>query len=158
MVIKSSVAQTALDYLDARVAHMQYPAYQAQGWPIASGAVESSHWTVVASRLQGAGMHWGSTHVDPMLALRNVICSGYWELAWPQIEHYLRQQAQRVRFARRAQRRKAAAPPPPVRPDKRAQLTKRKATRKSAHAPTRPRKPAPDHPWRRSYKYIPSKV
>jgi hypothetical protein len=30
---------------------------------------------VVEARLKGSGMHWAEGHVNPMLALRNVICS-----------------------------------------------------------------------------------
>lgn len=156
----AELAQTALDYLDAREAQMQYPAFQAQGWPIGSGAVESSHWTVVASRLQGAGMHWAPAHVDPMLALRNVICSEYWDMAWPQIEAHLRKQAWGARVARREQRRAATAPPPPATPTPKPKR-RGKSGRKRAGTPPHPPGPwvpAPDHPWRRSYKTIPSKV
>ena len=47
-----------LEYLEKREAQMQYPLYQAQGWPIGSGAVESANKVVVEARLKGAGMHW----------------------------------------------------------------------------------------------------
>ena len=84
----------ALAYLDKRLAHMAYPDFRAQGWPIGSGAVESANKLVVEARLKGAGMHWARAHVDPLLALRNVVCSDRWDEAWVQIVQQLRRQAQ----------------------------------------------------------------
>ena len=37
---------------------------------------------VVEARLKGTGMHWQRTHVNPMLALRNAICSDRWQEMW----------------------------------------------------------------------------
>ncbi len=52
----SSIIQEKLAYLQKREAHMQYPSYQAAGWPIGSGSVESANKLVVEARLKGAGM------------------------------------------------------------------------------------------------------
>ena len=71
--------------------------FQAQGWPIGSGIVESGNKLVVEARLKGAGMHWADCHVNPMLALRNIICSDRWKSEWPQIEARLRQQTRQRR-------------------------------------------------------------
>ena len=60
---------TDVAYLEKRAAHMQYPAFQAAGWPIGDGAVESANKLVVEARLKGSGMHWARPHVDPMLGL-----------------------------------------------------------------------------------------
>jgi hypothetical protein len=38
----SPTVQANLAYLQKREAHMQYPTYQAAGWPIGSGSVESA--------------------------------------------------------------------------------------------------------------------
>jgi hypothetical protein len=81
-----------LAYLEKRRAQMQYPQFQAQGWPIGSGIVESGNKLVVEVRLKGSGMHWADQHVNPMLAIRNVICSDRWKEDWPKIEARLRQQ------------------------------------------------------------------
>jgi hypothetical protein len=64
-----------LAYLEKREAQMQSPAFQAAGWPIGSGAVESGNRVrvVVEARLKGSGMHGARSHVDPMLALRNIV-------------------------------------------------------------------------------------
>jgi hypothetical protein len=77
-------------YLKKREAQMQYPTFQAQGWPIASGIVESANKLIVEARLKGSGMHWAEHNVNPMLALRNIICSDRWQEDWPKIEAHLR--------------------------------------------------------------------
>jgi hypothetical protein len=86
-----------LAYLEKRKQQMQYPRFQAQGWPIGSGIVESGNKLVVEARLKGAGMHWAEEQVNPMLALRNIICSDRWKEEWPKIETRLRQQARQRR-------------------------------------------------------------
>jgi hypothetical protein len=86
-----------LAYLKKRKAQMQYPLFQAQGWPIGSGVVESGNKLVVQARLKGAGMHWAEEHVNPMLAIRNILCSGRWREDWPKIEARLRQHAHQKR-------------------------------------------------------------
>jgi hypothetical protein len=65
------------------MAQMAYPHYQAAGWPIGSGMVESANKLVVEARGypqgEGSGMHWARGHVNSMLALRNLICSRRWQ-------------------------------------------------------------------------------
>ena len=84
-----------LAYLEKREAQMGYRVWQAQGWPIGSGAVESGNKLVVEARLKGGGMHWARPHVNPMLGLRNVVCSGRWAEEWPRIARRLRKPASR---------------------------------------------------------------
>jgi hypothetical protein len=152
---QSGDAATHLAYLEKRVAHMQYPTFLAAGWPIGDGAVESGNKLVVEARLKGSGMHWARPHVDPMLALRNIVCSDRWDEAWPQIVSTLRQQAQQRHAEQRQQRRtvrrsatvqptvplpSAAPPPPPA----------RKPSAPPAQAqPDQPWRPPANHPWRR---------
>jgi hypothetical protein len=81
-----------LAYLKKRESQMQYPTFQAQGWPIGSGIVESGNKLVVEARLKGSGMHWAEQHVNAMLAIRNIICSARWKEEWPKIEAGIRQQ------------------------------------------------------------------
>lgn len=99
-----------LAYLEKRKDQIQYPQFQAQGWPIGSGIVESGNKLVVEARLKGSGMHWAETHINPMLALRNIICSDRWKEEWPKIETRLRQQT-RQRRVRLRQSRLASLPP-----------------------------------------------
>ena len=74
----SPTMQEKLAYLQKREAHMQYPTYQAAGWPIGSGSVESANKVVVEARLKGAGMRW--IHRTSILcwcsAMRSAIASG----------------------------------------------------------------------------------
>ena len=151
-----------LAYLAKREAQMQYPVFQAAGWPIGSGAVESGNKLVVEARLKGSGMHWARLHVDPMLALRNIVCNDRWEEAWPQIVVYLRQQDAARRAERQRKRREARAPAALDKPTmaEPALPTLPVATELPRRPPARlavavasksegPRRPAPNHPWRR---------
>lgn len=69
-------------YLFQRHSQMQYPLYQAAGWPIGSGIVESANKLVVEARLKGSGMHWKRENVNPMLLLRNAVCNDRWHETW----------------------------------------------------------------------------
>jgi len=71
-----------LGYLRKREALMQYPHFREHGWPIGSGMVESANKLVVEARLQGSGMHWHPSNVNPMLALRHGVCSQRWQETW----------------------------------------------------------------------------
>ena len=145
-----------LGYLEKREALMQYPTFQAQGWPIGSGIVESGNKLVVEARLKGAGMHWDREQVNPMLGLRNILCSDRWSDEWQVLAQQLRQQAQVRRKKNREKRRQEKAPPvvdvgelQPVEP---AQKT---LEEQPASAPQRlpksgSKKPAANHPWRHS--------
>jgi hypothetical protein len=157
----------SLAYLEKREAHMQYPMCLAQGWPMGSGAVESGNKVVVEARLKGAGMHWARDNVNPMLALRNALCSGRWAEACSRI---LTQQHQHALQARQLRREhhltehatapaileplpctqsvelaaEAPVPQPDPLPDARASNVPDSTT------PREPWRPGPNHPWRHS--------
>lgn len=139
-------------YLRKREGQMQYPSYRAQGLPIGSGPVESANKLVVEARLKGAGMHWERAHVDPLLALRNAVCSDRWAEAWAQIARGLPEQARQRQAARRRQR-AAAAVPAPANAAPREPVAPAAGPTRAAPAPaggrTEPRRPAATHPWRR---------
>lgn len=150
-----------LNYLLKRQDMMDYATFRQQGWPIGSGMVESAHKVVVQVRLKGAGMRWAEQHINPMLALRTVECNHQWQEQWPRIV----QRWQKLERAERQERRKkskgksretAAVQTTPPQEDQ------GKTRGKSKPAPTihqpaeqnpptssQPRRPAPDHPWRR---------
>jgi hypothetical protein len=71
-------------YFNNQVHRMDYPAYQAKGWCIGSGAVESACKRVVGQRLKGAGMRWGEDGADALCHLRALFLSdkGQWEAFW----------------------------------------------------------------------------
>ena len=152
---EAAAAATHLAYLEKRIAHMQYPTFLAAGWPIGDGAVESGNKLVVEARLKGSGMHWARPHVDPMLALRNIVCSDRWDEAWPQIVSTLRQQVQQRHAEQRQQRRTAhrSATIQPTVPLPSAPLPPPPAPKPSAPPvqapPDQPWRPPANHPWRR---------
>jgi len=152
-------------YLAKREAHLQYPAFQTAGWPIGDGAVESGNKLVVEARLKGSGMHWARTHVDPVLALRNLACNDRWEEGWTCIVSELRRQTRQRSDERRKKRRARCEAnhlltrppdsqptvaqtlsPEPVSP---ATSQSTSTTTPKSDKPQEPHRPAADHPWRK---------
>lgn len=71
-------------YLRNNQHRMDYPTYQARGWSIGSGAMESACKTVVGQRLKLAGMRWREPGTNEMCHLRALYRSEpqQWELFW----------------------------------------------------------------------------
>jgi hypothetical protein len=59
---------------------------------VGCGIVESGNKVVMQARLKGAGMHWATSHVNPMLALRTAACNNRWDEAQQQIRTSRREQ------------------------------------------------------------------
>jgi hypothetical protein len=150
-------------YLEKRREMIEYAQFQALGYPIGSGSVESAHKVVVESRMKQAGMHWQRIHVNPMVALRNIACNDRWQEAWPQIVAEKQQAAERREQRRREQKRSCRQMTPvvaaveKVRPlslhqvdsvKGRVQLTQKAVKPMRAKARHHYR-PTADHPWRR---------
>jgi len=153
----------ALAYLEPRLAQLQYPSFRAAGYPIGSGLVEGANKVVVEDRLKGSGMHWAPQSVDPLLALRTVVCADRWDEAWPQISARLRaadrtrrQQRHRRSVERRAAREAdrlaatsppdVAAPPPPAPPDPAPSAAPQAAPKTFVNG-----RPTTAHPWNRRF-------
>ena len=145
-----------LAYLEKRQAQMDYPYFVQHGWPIGSGMVESANKNVVEARLKGTGMHWQRTHVNPLLALRNIVCNDRWDEVWPQIEKRLRSQAfhKRTQLAQqRFQSRTAPLPTlvpsttPPALPPAISPLPP-PTPLSPATLPPSTKCPSSNHPWR----------
>lgn len=148
-------------YLEKREGLMQYPLYQAQGWPIGSGMVESANKVVVEARLKGAGMHWERENVNVMLVLRNAVCNDRWDETWQVSTKQRLQTRQQQRDERtQAQCEQAVArllklllwwrsptPRPRIDPTPRPLSHQTSA---STEVTPRPRRPAANHPWRRA--------
>ncbi len=130
-----------LAYLEKRKQQMQYHQFQAQGWPIGSGIVESANKLVVEARLKGSGMHWAEGHVNALLAIRNIICSDRWKEEWPRIEARLIQQT-RLRRSHLHQSRSPSPPPKPLVDDRILQALSERLEQAKL-----PQKPKPN-PWR----------
>jgi hypothetical protein len=139
----------AIRYLQTRLSMVDYAHFRRRGYPIGSGCVESGHSVVVHSRLNQAGMHWASDHIDPMLAMRTLICNDRWAEGWQQIVAYQQQErhcrrptvtaqpaSQPVTFAALEAAGLLSKPEVPVKAE-------------SESAEKKSRKPAKDHPWRR---------
>lgn len=73
-----------LRYLRNNVHRMDYPTYQAQGWHIGSGPIESACKTVVNRRLCGGGMRWRERGTDTICHLRALYRSepSQWTAFW----------------------------------------------------------------------------
>ncbi len=155
----------SLYYLQQRREMIKYASFRTQGYPIGSGSVESANKLVVQSRMKGAGMRWDPSHVNPMLAMRNLACNARWREGWRAIRQLWRENE----IARRAQRAvhpsssgESAAPlpltallhPEPPVPSEPVPAfltpTKQPSDFTSLAPPDpRPMRPAPTHPWRR---------
>jgi hypothetical protein len=150
-----------LAYLEKRKEQMDYPTFQAAGWPIGSGSVESANKLVVQERMKGPGMHWAEANVNPMLALRNAICNDRWDEVWMQIEADQRRAACVRRRERQRQRRRGARqddPEPRIAAagGGAAQGRHDGSGRMGAAAPPKQppaeqRRPAADHPWHKAW-------
>jgi hypothetical protein len=72
------------EYFGNNLRRMEYPEYQAEGWHIGSGVVESACKTVVGQRLKGAGMRWGEAGAHALCHVRALYRSekGQWKAFW----------------------------------------------------------------------------
>ena len=139
-----------LAYLEKRLAQLQYPQFQAQGYPIGSGSIESANKLVAEARLKGAGMHWAPGNVNPLLALRGIVCSERWAERWPQVAARRRMQGRQRRTARQRARHPLPPPPLPDPPPRPRQPTRPLASLPPSHTPTIVNgRPTAQHPWKR---------
>jgi hypothetical protein len=75
---------TVEGYFENNLHRMEYPEYQAEGWQIGSGVIESACKTVVGQRLKGAGMRWGEAGAHALCHVRALYRSqiGQWQDFW----------------------------------------------------------------------------
>lgn len=76
-------AATEIGYFTGNHHRMQYTDFQANGYYIGSGPVESACNTIVKQRAKRAGMHWTIAGLDPVLALRTLRQSNREHILWP---------------------------------------------------------------------------
>jgi hypothetical protein len=143
-------------YLQKREEMIDYPHFQNKGYPIGSGSVESSHKVVVHSRMKQAGMRWADHNIDPMLALRNLVCNGRWSSGWQEIVTF-HWEERRQKLREHARRQRPSAPPIPVTfADVRVASATNQEENKDGSLPVTssktqaPYRPAADHPWRQN--------
>lgn len=135
-------------YFQKRAEQIQYAAFQAAGYPIGSGMVESGHKVVIGQRFKGAGQHWARHHLNPLLVLRTTSCTGRWTEAWPAIW------AEHCRMGRARRRTGQACPPTPAPPSRPASTPPLPDPSPAVGTPPRPKlvvngRPTKGHPWRR---------
>ena len=95
-------------------------------------------------------MRWAAHHVDPLLALRDLLSNGRWNEGWRDIVA-LQQQQQRVKRQRRALA-KQSQPTPPMNSSSLEQtglLPKANALDQIPSTPKKKKRDPKDHPWRR---------
>lgn len=151
---------SAVQYLASRWQQIQYAAFAQAGYPIGSGCVESANKLLVEARLKGSGMHWAPQQVNPMLALRTVLCNQRWDTGLPAILRGRRCRSDQARTHRPATAAAArasipllpatgaGAPPAatasdPTPPDPDRPRTTRRAPRIVGGKPTS------EHPWKK---------
>src|SRR6266508_615291 len=81
--VKAKTLREVADYYYANRQRMRYDLYLANGWPIASGAVEGACKNLVRDRFERSGMRWTLEMAEAMLKMRAVHLSddlqAYWE-------------------------------------------------------------------------------
>lgn len=146
-----------LAYLEERRDQIRYADFEAQGFPIGRGIVESGNKLVIEARLKGAGMHWAPDHVNPLVALRAAACSNRWDETWASIHTRLRHEVRARHQERRRRRQEHPHPlssptlPPPSRSISPAPSSiGSPASPSGSTTRSSPKRPSPDHPWRRA--------
>ncbi len=138
-----------LGYLETRREQIAYAAFQAAGYPIGSGVVESANKLVVEARLKGSGMHWARENVNGMVALRALVCSHRWAEGWAALwAHWRQERAMRRASGARAPVAPSPVAAPPAHPPTPPTVTPRTQARPRLIVNGRP---TPDHPWRRRF-------
>jgi len=145
-----AVITKSVDYLDKRIDMIDYPSFLASGYPIGSGSVESGHKVVMQSRMKQAGMSWQVAHIDPMLALRCLICNDRWDEGWAATVHYRHKQRQLAR-QQRIQEKLDSLPAPQPQPTATAIPVQPPKTVPKPVQPKQPYRPPVNHPWRRPF-------
>lgn len=145
---QEALFDAAFRYLTRRQEMIDYPHFERQQLPIGSGAVESSHKHVVQRRLKQAGMRWAEHHLNPMLALRNLIANGRWAQEWPRLSSAYRQQ-RRLKPVQ--------SPPTPTPPISLATVKVAPEPPVTSSVAKKPWRPAADHPWRSRFSSLPSR-
>ena len=78
-------AQAALtglrQYVGQRQDMVNYPYFEAQGWPIGSGPTESMA-RVLTSRVKGRGRRWDAPHIAAVMALQALEVGAEWDPYW----------------------------------------------------------------------------
>jgi hypothetical protein len=148
---QATVIDNARFYLQRRLDMIDYPYFRRRGYPIGSGSVESAHKQVVQRRMKQAGMRWAPQHVNPILALRDLLCSGRWSEGWDNIVAFQLQQQREKRCQRALAKQPSPSPPLTFSALQAAGLLPTPdAAEERPLAQKKPKRDPKDHPWRRN--------
>jgi hypothetical protein len=75
-----------ITYLSNGRSRMDYARFEADGWPIGSGAVEATCKHLVKERFALTGAHWRRANIPHVLALRLSIANQQWEADWQELQ------------------------------------------------------------------------
>jgi hypothetical protein len=70
---------TVCGYFEKHADRMRYDEYLAAGYPIATGVIEGACRHLVKDRMERSGMRWRLAGAQPMLQVRAVYQSSYWD-------------------------------------------------------------------------------
>jgi len=69
-------ADACADYLENKKDHLDYPAFLAAGWPVASGLIEGAARWLIKDRMEVTGARWGLDGAEAVLKLRALVGNG----------------------------------------------------------------------------------
>jgi len=69
-------ADACASYLENKKDHLDYPAFLAAGWPVASGLIEGAARWLIKDRMQVTGARWGLDGAEAVLKLRALVGNG----------------------------------------------------------------------------------
>lgn len=75
--------RNAMRYITNRLECLDYPGALANGLPIGSGLIESSHKHLLQARLKQAGCAWLHSNADVLAQLRVLRANQLWDSFWP---------------------------------------------------------------------------
>lgn len=134
------VLANLVEYVDTHYHRMDYPAFLKEGYPIASGAIESANRQVVGDRCKRSGMRWSKVGLQQTVSLRAALISGNWEKVCRAIREY---RSYWAAFHRKLAARLSVeeAPTRADGPETATRIDRSKETRSSGDAaPSKPRK------------------
>ena len=69
-------ADACADYLENKKDYLDYPAFLAAGWPVASGLIEGAARWLIKDRMEVTGARWGLDGAEAVLRLRALVGNG----------------------------------------------------------------------------------
>lgn len=79
---KQKIVQKTITYFANHLQQMKYDEYLKEGYPIASGVVESACSQVVANRCELPGARWSMDGAESILKHRSIFASDLWDEYW----------------------------------------------------------------------------